>query len=247
MNSYPVIVYVVTVIAGLMIGIAKGGLGGVLGALATPFMSLVLPPEQVVGLVLPMLIVTDLFAVAVHWKKWSTKLVVALLPGAILGVTLGTYFISNTPTGTLRFVLGVIVLILALYKLIEPYVKINRKYETKTWHGILTGTTAGFTSSLAHAGGPPVVIFLLLQDIPPRLFVATLALFFMILNWVKVPYYIVSGLLDFERFWNFAWIILVLPLGVLIGKWANARIDKKTFERVIVVLLIINAFMLILR
>ncbi len=245
MFEHPPIFYIITGIAAFIIGLAKGGLAGTLGTMATPLMALVIPPDQVVGLVLPMLMFTDVFAVAAHWRKWESRLVWVLLPGAVVGVTIGTYFIRNAPTEVLRKVLGVIVLLIAIYKLLEHWVVKAAKYEGKTWHGVLAGTVAGFTSSLAHAGGPPIAIFLLLQDITPQVFVATSALFFALLNWVKVPYYAYSGLFNFAMLWDVIWLLPILPLGVWVGKWVSTRIDKVLFERVITVLLAITALMLI--
>ena len=245
MFEHPPIFYIITGIAAFIIGLAKGGLAGTLGTLATQLMALVIHPDQVVGLVLPMLMFTDVFAVAAHWRKWDRHLVLALLPGAVVGVTIGTYFITNAPTETLRKVLGAIVLLIAIYKLLENWAVKAAKYEGKTWHGVLAGTVAGFTSSLAHAGGPPIAIFLLLQDITPQVFVATSALFFALLNWVKVPYYAYSGLFNFSMLWDVVWLLPILPLGVWVGKWVSTRIDKVLFEKVITVLLAVTALLLI--
>ena len=70
-------------------------------------------------------------------------------------------------------------------------------YEGRDWHGLLAGLIAGFSSTLAHAGGPPVAIYLLLQKVPPIEFNASTVLFFAILNWVKVPYYAYAGVIRF--------------------------------------------------
>jgi uncharacterized membrane protein YfcA len=86
------------IMAGLvafLIGLSNGGLGGAAGALATPLMALVLPADKVIGLILPILILADIFAVALHWGRWNGKLILLLLPGAIVGITIGTVFITN--------------------------------------------------------------------------------------------------------------------------------------------------------
>jgi uncharacterized membrane protein YfcA len=104
-------------LVGLLIGVAKGGLGGLIGTLATPLMSLVMPPNQVVGLVLPMLMIADVFALSTYWKRWRTRIVILLLPGGVVGVTVGTFFIKNASTELWRNVLAAIVLIFALRRL----------------------------------------------------------------------------------------------------------------------------------
>jgi hypothetical protein len=129
MTVDPVVFYVMVAIIAFMIGLAKGGLGGTLGALATPLLALVMPTEQVIGLILPILMFADIFAVAFHWRRWNNKLVLLLLPGAVVGVTIGTFFITNAPTETLRTALGVIVLVFAVYKIFE-----SRLQNSLTYH-----------------------------------------------------------------------------------------------------------------
>ena len=119
------------------------------------------------------------------------------------------------------------------------------QYVSRNWHGLLAGTVTGFSSALAHTGGPPVSIYLLMQDIVPGIFVATSALFFLILNWIKVPYYLYARLFDFNRLLGIVWLMPLVPAGVWVGKWAASRVDKLTFERIIVALLVVSAFLLI--
>ena len=246
MSENPIFFYIMTGFVGLLIGIAKGGLGGMLGVLATPLMSLVMPPQDVVGLLLPMLIFADTFAVASYWRLWKTHLVLLLLPGAVIGVTVGTLFIKNAPTSLLRDILAVIVLVFVLYKLLEGVIKKRVIYEPRNWHGILAGTLAGFSSTLAHAGGPPIAIYMLMQKLSPIDFNATVVLFFAILNWIKVPYYASIGLFDFQRLMQVIWLMPVIPLGVFIGRWLTGHINRILFERIIVIALFITAIILLL-
>jgi uncharacterized membrane protein YfcA len=237
---------VITASVFFLIGLSKGGLGGTIGALATPLMVLILPADQVIGLLLPVLMFADIFAVALHWKLWNGRFIFLLLPGAIVGVTVGTLFITNAPTETLRTLLGFIILLFALYKLFESRIMGRITYHSRNWHGILAGTVAGFSSALAHTGGPPVSIYLLMQDVRPRVFIATSVLFFLILNWIKVPYYFYAQLFDFQRLLQIAWLLPLVPLGVWFGRWAAVRVSKQTFDRIIIFILVINACLLIL-
>jgi uncharacterized membrane protein YfcA len=239
------LILIIPAAVAFLIGLAKGGFGGMLGALAVPLMTLVMPARVAIGLVLPILMIADIFAVAFHWRKWNIKLVLLLIPGAIIGVTVGTIFITNAPSDLLRKILGVIVLMFSIYKLLENRILGSMKYERKNWHGLAFGTVTGFSSSLAHTGGPPVSIYLLLQDIKPRMFIATSVLFFMILNWIKVPYYWYADLFDFEKLASFAWLIPIVPVGALVGRWFSVRVSKEVFEKIIVLLLCVAGLMLI--
>lgn len=246
MHVSPTTFYLMAGFVALLVGLSKGGLGGSAGALATPLMALVMPADQVIGLMLPILMVADIFAVWTHWKRWDGRMVAWMLPGAVVGVTLGTFFIKNVPEETLKLTLAIIVFIFVAYKLLEKRLFRNVVYQPHDGHGILAGTVAGFSSSLAHTGGPPVSIYLLLRRVQPSTFNATSALFFAILNWIKVPYYFYAGLFDFERMKSMIWLLPLLPLGVWGGKVLADKVSRETFEQVIVVFLIITAVLLII-
>jgi uncharacterized membrane protein YfcA len=246
MDSNNTLLFVVAAIVTFIIGMSKGGLGGTAGALATPLMVLVLPADEVIGLILPILMVADVFAVALHWGRWNRRLILLLLPGALIGVTIGTFFITNAPTETLRRLLGVIVLFFALYKLLERRILSRLTYKSRDWHGLVAGVVTGFSSALAHTGGPPVSIYLLMQNVTPAVFIATSALFFMILNWIKVPYYIYADLFDLDRMRQLIWLLPLVPIGAWTGRWVAFKVNRETFENIIIVLLIINSLFLIL-
>lgn len=233
--------------AAFLTGLSKGGLGGMMGALITTLMALVLPLEQVVGLILPVLMLGDVFAVTAHWRRWDRRLILVLLPGALLGVTLGTFILTNVSSLALRRGLGVIVFVFLGYRLFEGRILRWLHYQAANWHGVAAGLVAGFTSTLAHAGGPPISIYLLMQNVEPRAFAATAALFFAVLNWIKVPYYFVAGLFDFNFLLRVIWLAPLVPLGVWVGRIGVERIGKRVFEMTILALLAASAVLLLTR
>jgi uncharacterized membrane protein YfcA len=228
-----------------MISLSKGGLGGMLGSLATPMMALVMPVNQVLGLLLPIMLLADLFALAFNWRKWNGRLVWLLLPGAVIGVTIGTFFIANVSTYVLKIGLAVIALSFVVYKIFEKRILNSLNYQERNWHGWLAGTTAGFASSLAHSGGPPIIIYFMLLDVSPSVFIASSVIFFAILNWIKVPYYLYIHLFDFQKLWQIAWVIPLVPLGAWFGRWMATKISKGVFDGIMVGLLALAGLLLI--
>ena len=228
-------------------GLSKAGLGGTLGFLITPMLALVMPLDKAVGLMLPILILGDMFTLAVYWRRWEVRFLWILLLGAVIGVTLATVVLASFPLSTLRKLLGLLVLIFVTYRLFERRFLSMLTYRPRRWHGVLAGSLAGFASTLAHAGGPTISIYLLLQNLPPAIFIATSALFFAVLNWIKVPYYYVAGLFDFGLQLQFIWLIPLLPLGVWMGRRLITRMDKGVFEKVILVLILASGLLLLIR
>ena len=192
MTNNPTVFLVMLVAVIFLISLSKGGLGGMAGNLATPLMAMVMPVNQVLALLLPFMLLADVFSIAMHWRKWNARLFWLLIPGGVVGVAIGTYFIANVSPHVLKIGLAIIALLFVAYKLLEKRILGSVKYQEKNWHGWLAGSTAGFTSALAHSGGPPISIYLMLQDVTPGVFIATSVLFFAILNWIKVPFYLLE-------------------------------------------------------
>jgi uncharacterized membrane protein YfcA len=208
-------------------------------------MALVLPIKDVIGIMLPVLMLADALAVGVHWKKWNRRLLVLLIPASLIGVIIGTLFLANAPAQLIRTMLGVIVFFLAVYKLFETSVFRRLTYTPRKWHGVFAGSLAGFTSSVAHTGGPPIDSYLLMQNLQPRVFVATSAILFLILNYIKVPFYFIADVFNFDLLWQFLWLLPVVPLGVWSGKWLVVRVSKKLFDYIILSFLFVAALLLI--
>jgi uncharacterized membrane protein YfcA len=245
MTNHPTEFLIMLAAVTFLISLSKGGLGGMAGSLATPLMALVMPVNQVLGLILPFMLLADVFAIALHWRKWDGRLVWLLIPGAVIGVTIGTFFIANAPTNVLKIGLAVIALLFVAYKLVEKRLLAALEYKERSWHGWLAGTTAGFASSLAHSGSPPISIYLMLLNVTPTVFLGTSVLFFAILNWIKVPYYHYIHLFDFQELKQVAWVFLIVPFGVWFGRWLVTKVSKTIFDNIILVLLLITAILLI--
>lgn len=223
--------------AGFLIGFAKAGIGGSLGPLVTVLAVLVLPPQAAIGLLLPMLLVGDAFALGALWGRWDLREVGRLLPGMLIGVAAGTYLLIQVDSPLLARLLGALMLLFVAYWLLESRIARLGTYRQRRWHGYLAGGAAGVTSALAHSGGPPVAVYLLLQRVPPIPFVATTAFAFAIVNAIKVPAYLSAGLFDLELQLQLAWAMGLVPVGVLVGRFVVGRIDRRLFHRVSVFLL----------
>jgi uncharacterized membrane protein YfcA len=238
-------VYVAVVIAllGFMIGLAKGGFGG-LGALLTPILALVLPVALAVGVLLPMLMVGDAFALYMYWKEWDLALVKRMLPAGILGALAGTFLLSWMPPDGLRIVLGIFVLLLVAYRFVSDRIQAMR-YEPKPWHAPAAGALAGIASGMFNNGGPAFSSYLLLQKLTARPFIATSAIYFALLNLIKVPGFLYTGVLDVPLLFSLWWVFPFIPLGIWVARITLTRLSPSTFEGIIVVLLIFSSLWLL--
>jgi hypothetical protein len=227
-------------------GLSKGGLGGTMGFLLTPLLTLVMPLNKALGLLLPVLMLADVFSVVAYWWRWETRKTWILLAGAVIGVTLAMFVLTSFPPQWLRKGLGVLAILFVGYRLFEQRILRRLAYTSHNWHGVLAGSLAGFTSTLAHAGGPPITVYLMLQKVSPGVFVATSALFFAVLNWIKVPYYYFGGLFDFDLLLRLIGLAPLVVLGVWSGRWLVKHVDRLLFDRVILALLFISGVLLLI-
>ena len=238
-------VHVVVIIAllGFMIGFAKGGFNG-LGALLTPILALVLPVASAVGVLLPMLMVGDVFAVYMYWKEWDLELVKRMLPAGIVGAWVGTALLSSVSADGLRIVLGLFVLVSVAYKFLSDRVEAMR-YEPRLWHAPAAGLLSGVASGMFNSGGPPFNSYLLLQKLKPRPFIATTAIFFALLNLIKVPGFLYTGVLDLTLLFSLWWVFLFIPVGIWVARMTLTRLSPSAFEWIIIILLIFSSLLLL--
>jgi uncharacterized membrane protein YfcA len=239
--------YILIALSAFLVGLSKGGLGGALGSLVTPMLALVFPAPVAVGLTLPLLFVGDWFAVGAHWKGWDWKILVAVLPGTIVGVIIGSLVLGNISAATLQHGLGIVALVYVVYKLWERRYRQNVTYHVSPLVSQLFGLGTGFASTLANAGGPIFTIYLLLLKLTPSVFVGTSALYYFILNAIKIPGYISQGILTLDSLFLVAWAIPVIPFGVWSGILLDKRLDMKTFETLILIFLAITGVALLLK
>ncbi len=247
--DYPTAFWVTAVIAIVMVGIAKAGFGGGVGILATPLMALTISVPDAAALLLPLLIVADIFSINHYRTRFDRHSIKLMLPGAVLGITLGGFFFGyfSDNERALQIGIGVLALIFVLFQFTRAFILgIIEERHPHPAEGVLLGSIAGFTSTLAHAGGPPAIIYLLPQKMPRDIFVGTTVIFFAAVNLIKLIPYASLGLL---RVGNLMTIILLAPLayaGVKLGIYLNKRFTDVWFNRVVYTVLFFTGIQLVL-
>ena len=227
----------VIILAALMVGLIKGGLGPVPGALLVPLLSTTMRVSEAVALTLPLLIVGDLFALPVYWRQWDSRMVRLMLPAAVGGIVMGLALLTTLPDDTLRRVLGAFTLLVAGYKLASDSIA-TLSYAPRDWHGWLAGWGSGFGSALANAGAPPITAYLLLQKVTPTVFIATTVLFFFVVNLIKLPAFLATNVVSIDQLLSIVWALPLIPVGVLAGRRVVQRLNPRLFERLMLVLLV---------
>lgn len=212
--------YALAIPAVLLLGISKSGFGAGFGSLAVPMMALVITVPEAAATLMPVLLVMDLLGIAAFRKDFDTALLKFLIPCGLLGIVIGALlFKLLQPTVVAGVVGGFTLLFLAQRLLFPPTADAP---PPPRWLGALLTITSGFTSFIAHAGGPPINAYTIPLKLKPLVFTATMAYFFFTLNLAKWIPYAWLGLLDAR---NFATSLALLPFAPM-GVWVGVRIAK---------------------
>jgi len=219
----------VIVLAVILVGLAKGGFAG-LGALATPLLALVMPPAVAAALLLPILIVQDAISVWSFRHEWDKWIVGWMLPGALLGVGLGYLYAANVNERALMAALGAITAGFGLWRLWGMRGgRVAAPSTAPGWTGSAFGVATGFTSQIAHAGGPPFQMWVAPRGLPHLRFVGTQSVLFAVLNWVKVPAFVALGVMSRPVALTAAALVPLAIASTFAGVWLIRRIETAGF------------------
>lgn len=234
----------------LMIGITKAGFGGGTGIVVTPLWVMILSPEepkQVVGLMLPLLLITDVFAMFHYWGKWDRKNITNLVPGAIFGIVIGTFILDKIPELYFKKTVGALACLFAVLTLLRVrIIKAEARINFKRWHGFIAGTATGAASTLAHIGGLISSMYLLTQRLSNQAFVGTATALYFIINATKIPVYYKLGLFSKSGLILNLKLVPLIGVGVLLGIFLNMKVSNKLFSRIILTIVIIAGIRLLI-
>lgn len=234
----------VAVIAVLIVGLSKAGLLGSLGMVGVPMLSLVMPARDAAGMMLPVLLAMDAFAVWTYRKEVDWRILRIMLPGAAVGTIVGWVLWAFVSDDAVLLFVGVVTLLFILDALLPLRKKLEGLPPSRLW-GTFWGGFAGFTSFISHTGGPPFQIYVLPQRLSPAVYSGTSAFFFAIVNSAKLIPYFFLGQLNVHNLQLSAALIPFGVVGVLVGVWLVRRISMKWFYRIAYWLVFLLALKLI--
>ncbi|MEO6624308.1 MAG: sulfite exporter TauE/SafE family protein [Burkholderiaceae bacterium] len=212
--------YAVSIPAVLLLGISNSGFGAGFGALAVPMMAMVVTVPQAAAILMPVLFVMDILGMAAFRKDFDMPLLGFLLPCGLVGIVVGALSFKLLDAHLVAGIVGGFTLLFLAQRLVFP--SRPDSAPPPRWIGAILTATSGFTSFIAHAGGPPINAYIIPLRLEPVRFAATMAFFFFVINRAKWIPYAWLGLLDMR---NLATAVVLLPFAP-IGVWAGLRITR---------------------
>lgn len=229
-------------VAGVILtGISKSGFAGGAGVLAVPLLALVIPLPQATVIMLPVLLFMDARTIHLYRRNPSVAVLKRIVPAAFIGIAIGGSIMGVLSTPTLELITGVISIVFAGWQYISNSL---RRFQTAGW---FWGTLSGVTSTLIHAGGPPINVYFLGRELPKLEWLGTAAVLFGIMNLTKVVPYSVNGFWETKLLWVSLLLLPAAWIGTQLGHLIQSRFDAATFTRICRVLLLLSGTGLVIK
>jgi len=234
-----------------LVGLSKSGIPGI-GILAVAVFQWVIPPKEATGLVLPLLIVGDIAAVATYREHTQWRHVLRLFPWTAAGVVLGFLVFRRIDDRAASVLIGAILLAMLGLHLWRKWragaERLEHGIEAHgAWFAPLIGIGAGFTTLIANAAGPLMVLYLLAMGLPKMKFLGTNAVFFFALNLFKVPFMAQAGAITMPSLEVNLWLAPAVLAGSWLGRVVAGRVSQRLFEGIALALTLVSAVHMILR
>jgi uncharacterized protein len=209
----------------LFVGMSKTGVHGT-GMIAVPMLASVFGGQLSSGVMLPMLCLADVMGVWYYHRHAEWKYLKKLFPWALVGTILGTIVGGNIDDGTFKIIMAIIILgSIAIMLWLERGHR--EDVPDFAWFAATTGVAGGFTSMVGNLAGSVMAVYFLSMRLPKNAFIGTTAWFFMVINWLKIPFHIWAWktiTID-----SFLLNLSVLPL-IILGAWLGILIVKNLQE-----------------
>lgn len=228
----PLWLWPVAILGALLIGFSKTGVPGG-GIFAVALFTLLYKSDEALratGLVLPLLIAADLIAVKTYHRHAVWSHLWRLFPWAATGIVIGFLTMEYLHSAIVSKLIGAILIAMVGLHLWRKYALKDEEVPHGQLFAGTMGTTAGFTTIIANAAGPIMVVYLLAMQLPKLEFLGTGAWYYLILNTFKVPFQWKAGTIDAQSLWLDLVLVPSVWIGAFGGRALLPHINQRRFE-----------------
>ncbi|MEM6394860.1 MAG: sulfite exporter TauE/SafE family protein [Bacteroidota bacterium] len=234
-------------LASFTIGTGKAGIkGGLLFAI--PLLVSAFGGMYAAAILLFPLLVGDALAIYRYGRYAKWPVVRSLVIPAYIGILIATFVGHSMNAERFRDLLSVVILAAVVFLLIREKYPIKPKTMQRPLVAGTAGLVGGFTTMIGNVGGPVMSIYLLSAQMPKYPFLGTGAVFFLLVNLVKLPLHaLVWKSLDKQVLYQGAFGTPAVLIGFFLGLILIDRVSEKWFRYLILGLTSLTALTLLLR
>lgn len=234
-------------VAALVVGFIKTSVGGGIGLVLTPLLSLFLPAQVVLGLTAVQLNLSDPITLRYYWRQWDGRQLRLMLPTLLAGILVGGWALSGLSDTALKKTIGATAFLAAVVQLAILRRWLSLGGGPAHWSvGSLLGLVAGGASAVAHSGGIIIGPYLVGLGLSNAAVVATGAALVAVSNVLKLVTYWGIGFLS----WPLVGLALlstpVLYVGAWLGYRLNRWIPRTWFALALIVIALVGSLRLLL-
>ncbi len=244
--DFTIIQWILLAACAMLVGMSKVGVPGV-SMLVVPTLAIIFGGKASTGILLPMLMMADIFGVSYYHRHAEWKYLWKLMPWAAIGIGIALWVGEVVDDFWLKNIIAILVFVCIALMLWKDRRKGNNLFPDTWWFAASMGVLGGFATMIGNVAGPIFAIYLLAMHLPKNSFIGTGAWFFLILNFSKFPLHIFVWK---TITWDTLTLDLLLLPGIAIGAFIGVklvkRISDKLYRTAVIVVTALSAFLLLI-
>jgi uncharacterized membrane protein YfcA len=229
----------------MLIGMSKVGIPGV-SMIVVPALAFIFGAKQSTGVLLPILMIADVFGVAYYRRHANWNYLLKVIPWAFVGLILALWIGELVDDKQFKTLIASLVFFSIGLMLWQDKRKNNHFFPDKWWFAAVMGILGGFATMIGNVAGPIFAIYLLAMHLPKNGFIGTSAWFFMVINFTKFPLqYFVWNNINRETLLIDLVAIPAIAVGALAGFHIIKIIPENAYRGIVIVITVFSAFLLL--
>ena len=241
-----VVQWILLAVCALFVGMSKVGIAGI-SMFYIPVLALIFGGKTSTGILLPMLMMADIFGVTYYHRHTEWKYLAKLLPWAFVGIGIGLWVGKVVNDEWFKNIIAV--LVFAGVGIMLWREKQNRTdlFPHTWWFAAVMGVLGGFATMIGNVAGPIFAIYMLAMNLPKNAFIGTGAWFFLIVNFFKFPLQVwVWNNIGWKTIITDLIMLPAIALGAFLGIWIVRKIPDKTYRTFVIIVTVLSAFLLLI-
>ena len=246
MIEFSLLQWIVLFLCAMLMGMSKVGIPGI-SLFVVPVLALIFGGKASTGILLPILMMADWFAVMWYHRHAKWNYLWKLLPWAIAGIAIALWVGEVVDDNWFKNIIAIMVFVCIGLLLLKDRKSGGNYFPDTWWFAAAMGVLGGFATMIGNVAGPIFAIYLLAMHLPKNNFIGTGAWFYLIINTIKFPLHIFI--------WEtITWQTLKLDItlfpgiaaGAFLGIWLVKKIPEQTYRSFVIIITALSAFLLLI-